>query len=389
MRLTSAHLATILNEIWSARNEWYNIGLGLGIYPADLEVVKEKNHGDPNSCFREILTNWLNRQEPVPTLSAIINALESKTVGLGHLASEVRKLSVNVSSGSQSSTINSNAEACIVHKSKNPSIESGTIEFFCPCGNCSLKSYINNGCPLTTSMAFPYLNLTRLLSSQKEKENLIQRLSNDIDEIKCKFAELLDEVCDSLDKQITTKQLARRVINRSIARISEDHEEKLRQSECIDDSFIILRKYMSFFNFGLLESIIEWNKCPKENQVHLEKYREKLNEFCLRKVFEVPQNVYSDMDVSITAQRKFVVLSTKDMAETSLNDVLKMRIQLANILDCDVGDLHLHIVDQGCLLLVFSIPNTLAERLFPLDVDLVEKLKSQGFTVFTTTGIHV
>ena len=388
LRLTSDHLKIIRCATWNARCKWYDIGLGLGIKAAHLDAVRERNHGDPDSCFREILTNWLNRHEPVPTLSAIADALEAEAVGFGHLASEVKKLSVGKESRQQASITNSYAETCMVHKSKYHSIESGTIEFVCPCGNCSLKSYINNCCPLTTSMAFPYLNLTQLLSNQIEKENLIQGLTNAVEEINDTFDNLVDEVCDALidNKDVNPQELARRVINTSKVHISEYHQEKLMKSVCLNESFVILKKYMSFYNFRLLEKIINWKKCPDEVQANLKGYHTKLHEFCQRKVFEVPRDAYSNMDVSTTAHKKIVFLSTKDMLETSLNDVWDVRCRLANILKLNVGNFHLHVIDQGCLLLVFSIPNSLSERLFPLDIDLVEKLKVQGFTVFAITG---
>ena len=68
--------------------QWYNLGLGLHITPDTLDAIELANGKDPDRCFRAMLTKWL-REHKQPTWSALAEALESPSVGLGHLAQEI------------------------------------------------------------------------------------------------------------------------------------------------------------------------------------------------------------------------------------------------------------------------------------------------------------
>ena len=361
----------ILNKTWDARYKWEFIGLELGISQDDLDVVKRRCRENPDDCLKDILTDWLRRDFPLPTCLTIAEALRAKCVGYGHLAVEVEQLlnQVDTSIGKPSP----------FNMANNP-------VFQCPCQNCSLKSYMKDGCP-RSNVSFPHLVLSEL--SRDDRENLTQILSNDFKEINKKFSNLFDNVCESLQSsscEVTPKKLARRVIGLRPAQFSESHEEKLVTSKDIDESFIILRKYMSFFNFELLVYIIEWKLCPDENRKLLKEYREKLSDFCRRKVFEVPPNAYSDMNDDETKHTKFVALLPDDNQELSLNNVFSDRQRIADLLGLDVSQLYLHKIDKGSLILVLSVPESVANRLFPLDCDLMYRLKAEGYVILTATG---
>ena len=76
---------------WKARAKWYNIGLELEIDPGTLNVI-EGNDKNIDNCFRVMLTTWLKMVQPKPTLAALAEALQSPTVGFGHLAEQVQAL---------------------------------------------------------------------------------------------------------------------------------------------------------------------------------------------------------------------------------------------------------------------------------------------------------
>lgn len=87
--LTTGDLATVQNTIWEARVHWYNLGLGLGIAYDSLEAIKLANQRAPDHCFRDMLLEWLKREDPKPTWGALVEALRSPSVGLSHLASQI------------------------------------------------------------------------------------------------------------------------------------------------------------------------------------------------------------------------------------------------------------------------------------------------------------
>ena len=87
--LSSNDLQKVQNRIWEARAQWYNLGLGLEITAGPLDAIELANMGKPDHCFRAMLTQWLRRDSPRPTWSALGEALRSPSVGLSHLAQEI------------------------------------------------------------------------------------------------------------------------------------------------------------------------------------------------------------------------------------------------------------------------------------------------------------
>ena len=81
-------LRRVQDSLWEARTQWYNFGLGLDISPASLDTIELANTGNPERCFRAMLTKWL-REHQRPTWSALAEALSSPSVGLSHLAEEI------------------------------------------------------------------------------------------------------------------------------------------------------------------------------------------------------------------------------------------------------------------------------------------------------------
>ena len=84
-------LRKVQRVAWEARAQWYNIGLELEVDPGTLDVI-EGNNKDINNCFRAMLMTWLKMVQPKPTLAALAEALQSPTVGFGHLAEQVLAL---------------------------------------------------------------------------------------------------------------------------------------------------------------------------------------------------------------------------------------------------------------------------------------------------------
>ena len=67
--------ATLLRELLSEVSaDWENIGLFLGLKPGNLDSIKYNNQ-QAESCLREMLKLWLKQVNPLPTWSAITEAL--------------------------------------------------------------------------------------------------------------------------------------------------------------------------------------------------------------------------------------------------------------------------------------------------------------------------
>ena len=266
--------------------------------------------------------------------------------------------------------------------------------FRCPCGECSLESYLDQGCPKSSSSSYPYLDVSKL--DEDDKEDLTQKLSMDTTNmIKC-FAELMDETCISLGTRgISVERLTMRALtlgayeSREIQKpiLSED-EEKLINSKTIHGAFFILRRHMSFFNFELLQHIINSEDiCSDDDRKRMKEYCSKFDTFCKRKVFEISPDAVGQTTSSLKKHKRkaFAVLMTKHEAEPNLVYLNAAKQKIATLLKLKPSTLHLHRIDEGSLILVFSVPEFVAQKLFPLDPVVLDELKAEGFLVFTAT----
>ena len=83
MKITD--LKNIKECAYPARSKWYNIGINLDIDVGTLEAIEKDNMGKSDACFRELLTKWLRRDDPVPSWKTLTDALQSQTVGINVL----------------------------------------------------------------------------------------------------------------------------------------------------------------------------------------------------------------------------------------------------------------------------------------------------------------
>ena len=57
-------------------DDWEDIGLFLGLQQGALDEIRSKFPSHTKKCFREMIKLWLRKIDPVPTWSAIIDAIE-------------------------------------------------------------------------------------------------------------------------------------------------------------------------------------------------------------------------------------------------------------------------------------------------------------------------
>ena len=52
-------LGAVLNELFSCRDKWYNLGLQLLVSVSDLQKIESEYKNDHGTCLRQMLTKWL------------------------------------------------------------------------------------------------------------------------------------------------------------------------------------------------------------------------------------------------------------------------------------------------------------------------------------------
>ena len=217
--------------------------------------------------------------------------------------------------------------------------------------------------------------------SKDDQENLNYMLKKDTKKIMKSFTYLSNRTCDSLVQQgVTVERLIRVAANCNAYLL-----ERLVKLTSIDLVFAALTTEMSFFNHGILVNIIE-ELGDKDDKKRLTGYFKEFTEFCKRKVFEIePGDCTCGQRFSrMKGKKLFVVLlptGDKAMVET-LEDAVNVKEMLADILGVLPAALHLHRIDRGSVILVFSVPDCIAEDVFPLSKEKIVLLRVKGIILF-------
>lgn len=204
------------------------------------------------------------------------------------------------------------------HSISDPSI----CGFVCPyCKECSIETFFSPvGCPLKREPnLFPFLDISGL--NEDEKEHVMARLRFDTQDIIRAFNELIDNFKISLEeRKVPVDEVVYSVVKLE-ALIAVDGVDMLesRDKQICENSTsfttiftVLIRYYMSFFNFTILEDLIAHHGSPDDKQ-RLFKYISDLDEFCHRSVFEVPSNIFSanqrnDRDLVVKCTDKIITM---------------------------------------------------------------------------------
>ena len=250
-------------------------------------------------------------------------------------------------------------------------------KFICPfCGKCSvLQFFSQGGCPKYDSTKrvslFPFLDHSAL--TKDERLVLESRLLRETKKMVGLFATFEMSVIASLEsKNISVSKLKTFTGNFVMLLGSKEDIERLERSANLDDIFFALHPFKSFFNYEVVEKIVEHFGSDEDKQ-QMKEYVSQFNNFCERSVFEVPPNIFHDSDPK-PGDKVFSVKLTKE-GHALLGDVVAMREKLADILKIEVFALQLCCITDGCVCLRFLISALVAEKIFPLSQSQISTLR--------------
>ena len=262
------------------------------------------------------------------------------------------------------------------------------------------------------------------LSSQDRAE-LEAQLTLSAESMRKKFASLLVNVVNSLKRQgINTRELATTVLalteydDPAIGKpLLEREKETLKKAQSIDDTFDILRPHMTFFNYEILEFLIEKMGLLSDKD-DLQKFLHDFIGFCRRSVFEIPANVLGHSAEKVVDQQKFCVKITKQFRAAllvqctkesesdlqtasstqlsskrekkegicapelgiSLEDAKHIQRKLASVLKLKVSSIYLDSVSSGSTILTFLLPSHISLAGLDSDPDII---------ALSSNGIHI
>ena len=243
--------------------------------------------------------------------------------------------------------------------------------FVCPyCRSCSLERfYSEEGCPKKkelseTKSLFPFLDVSAL--GEDQIKDLTTHLKSDTREIIFTFAKFTRSIKESFKKILVSDivhslvSLKAFISDIGIKVLDAEDVQELRKAKSHDDVFIAISDYISFYNYHIIEHLINLHGSP-EDQDKLKEYVATFDIFCQKKVFEIPLQAFS------TPQRtgnKLAVKCTADVANLSGIRIIEEKV--TKVLNLRPSAIQLCSITDGCIELHYLIPTDAVPHIFPL-----------------------
>ena len=219
------------------------------------------------------------------------------------------------------------------------------------------------------SYTFPLLNLKKM--DEDEKERLHQRLFAESERMEDRFQGLFKATRISLvERKITVCDLLEHLdCLGSIKPLYKDAPlpvfgcqlPELRKTASVDDAMSVISSYCSFFNYRIVECIIE-NLGTEQDKMNLERYEEEFSVYAQRHVFECPAEV-GEIDEEAHANM-FVTLDVMYDSYT-VSHLYAFVSNLQRVLKIPAVSLRLCRIGPGSLKLTFQLPLFIQRATFP------------------------
>ena len=233
-------------------------------------------------------------------------------------------------------------------------------------------------------LTFPCLDLKKM--NKEEKQQLHQRLYAESVEIMKKFQDLFSDTTQSLKQQkVTVKELLCNLVGLGPLSPAYDdlnlpvfrrHLPHLTKSKTIDEAMFEIGHYCSFFNFRMIEQII--NKLgTMQDKKNMEKYKEEFDKYAERHVFECPAEVgtvsegLANMFVTLDKTFDDCTVSGLELFVENLREIISLKISTGAVFK-------LTHITPGSLKLTFQLPYSLLQDIFPLSSEQEAALNGMG-----------
>ena len=230
------------------------------------------------------------------------------------------------------------------------------------------------------SGVYPYLDWSRL--GANDAEDLVHKLSSQTRDILMHFSNLRTCTRTSLiERNIKPEIVADSAL--SVKYFDTNNFEDLNTASKVSVAqvFMVLSRFMSFFNYEILEHIIQHLGTDNDKK-NLARYLEQFNDFCRRSVFQVPSGVLGfgpgANEVKVSIYITDVAQYSDDPSNISLASIKRIQWKLASILGKRVSTLHIYAIEYGSIVVCFTVSSSVAAGLFDLTRDQWSELQSCG-----------
>ena len=195
-----------------------------------------------------------------------------------------------------------------------------------------------------------------------EQEDLQAQIENLKLEIHRKFLRFEAELVSSLDRRITAASMVRTLLNHfpecsteSMYNISllQEHKQALLDAKDIEGVFAIIHPYYSYYNYELLQTIVEAYG-SEEDKKRMQQYIRDFTSYCKR----VPcVEFYDDHCLKSPKRVKLKFKLDYDKKHLTLADIKNIQRNISKLLNIRPSVLFLHSVGDGCTAVTFLVPD--------------------------------
>ena len=237
--------------------------------------------------------------------------------------------------------------------------------------------------PTSVTSSFPYLKASGLTPEQQE--GLKIRLCVESEDMVRKFGHLRSRVYESLcERNVPVDKLVTHLL--SLGAFDPVHMEsqkpalqtffqELRNARSIEDVLYIIRNCISFFNYHVIEHIVN-ELGTDQDRAELQNYERDFNEYSKRRVCECPPEYGPKSDADHV---NLVVKKASVYEEFTVKELKKFEYRLSRIFCVTPPSvLRLCRVEEGCLQLIFQVPSFVQQEIFPLSSEQESALAAEG-----------
>ena len=270
----------------------------------------------------------------------------------------------------------------------------------CGCGQCSIFKFCDVGCPKPDKDAeVPVLSETAPVASSLNRFHLKGERKDDIKQMSATFGSLVNKTCESIKSKVTVEAFALWLKQlhafdnvtpccESTPSLLGQQIDGISQASSMERVFLILTDYWSWYNYSLLEEIIN-EYGDEEDQSRLDGFKKKYYAFAHNRIVEFSQHPMTfGAAVGDGKARTLLVFKVDRSWDTiHIGQLSEIHRNLASILKVKPHTLYLASIRKGCILVTFLIPSSVAQAVFPLSTSQKEALAATDI-MLVKCGTH-
>ena len=162
------------------------------------------------------------------------------------------------------------------------------------------------------------------------------------------------------------------------ARMFDERNSDISQSQDLQQLILSLRNYTSWFNYHLIK-VISSKFGQEEGARLINDYEEQLkNYFIDQLVYQCPE--FSLTDKVPGGYEELTVKLAKDYTSFSTQDLTLLRLTMSELLSIEPHVFNLRSIEEGCVLVTWAVPSSVAQHIVSTALQCMEDLSHHEVT---------